>query len=79
VAADLEYSELTIGALIGHRGSSITSRYTHRADPALLAAADTIAARILQLLGGGHTIPEVPEAFAASPAEETARLVLRVA
>ena len=50
VAADLEYSELTIGALIGHRGGSITSRYTHRADPVLLAAADTIAARIVHLM-----------------------------
>lgn len=51
VAADLEYSELTIGPLIGHRGSSITSRYTHRADAVLLAAVDTIAARILELTG----------------------------
>jgi integrase len=46
VAADLEYSESTIGILVGHKQHSITSRYTHRADAVLLAAADTVALEI---------------------------------
>ena len=46
VAVDLGFSELTIAALIGHRGGSITSRYTHHADAVLLAAADQVAAHI---------------------------------
>jgi integrase len=52
VAADLGYSELTIAALIGHKGQSITSRYVHSADAVLLAAADAVAARIVTLLNG---------------------------
>ena len=46
VAADLDFSDLTIGALVGHRGRSMTSRYAHGADAVLLAAADKIAERI---------------------------------
>jgi integrase len=52
LAADLGYSEPTIAALIGHKGRSVTSRYVHSADAVLLAAADAIAARIIQLLNG---------------------------
>ena len=43
LAADLGYSDPTIGALIGHKGQTITSRYTHVADAVLLAAADAVA------------------------------------
>lgn len=43
LAGDLGYSEPTIGALIGHRGGSMTSRYVHAADAVLLAAADAVA------------------------------------
>ena len=50
LAGDLSYSELTIGALIGHRGRSITSRYVHSADAVLLAAADAVADRTLELM-----------------------------
>ncbi|HEY8065601.1 MAG TPA: site-specific integrase [Methylosinus sp.] len=50
VAADLGLSELTIGALIGHKGRSITSRYVHSADAILLAAADLVADRIAELM-----------------------------
>ena len=53
VAVDLGFSELTIGALIGHRGGSITSRYTHHADAVLLAAADQVAAHIALLMTNG--------------------------
>jgi integrase len=37
LAADLGYSELTIGALVGHKGRTITSRYVHSADAVLLS------------------------------------------
>ena len=53
VAGDLGYSESTIGALIGHKGASITSRYIHSADAVLLAAADAVAGRIAVLMEGG--------------------------
>lgn len=46
VAADLDYSDNTIGAIIGHSGTTITSRYTHRLDTVLIAAANKISAEI---------------------------------
>jgi site-specific recombinase XerD len=51
VAADLDYSDLTIGTLLGHRKASVTSRYAHHADAVLLQAADRVADRIAELLG----------------------------
>jgi integrase len=50
VAADLDFSDLTIGALVGHRGRSMTSRYAHGADAVLLAAADRVAQQISSLM-----------------------------
>jgi integrase len=50
VAADLGYSEPTIAALIGHRARSVTSRYIRHADSVLLAAADALANRIIELM-----------------------------
>jgi integrase len=45
-------SDTTVGALIGHKGRSITaSRYIHSADALLLAAADAVADRIADLMG----------------------------
>jgi integrase len=51
LAADMGYSEPTIAALIGHAGRSMTSRYVHSADAVLLAAADDVARRTLELMG----------------------------
>jgi integrase len=51
VAADLQLSEPTIAMLIGHKGRSVTSRYTHHADAVLLQAADQVANRIAELMG----------------------------
>ena len=51
VAADLEYSELTIAALIGHKKASVTSKYAHHADAVLLQAADAVSDRIAELMG----------------------------
>ncbi len=46
VAADLEYSEPTIAALLGHTSGGVTRRYIHKLDSALIAAADRVADRI---------------------------------
>jgi integrase len=51
LGADLGYSELTIAALVGHKGHTITSRYVHAADSVLLAAADAVAIRTSELMG----------------------------
>jgi len=51
LAADLGYSEATIAALVGHKGRTVTSRYIHSADAVLLAAADTVAKRAMELMG----------------------------
>jgi integrase len=50
VAADMGYSDLTIAALIGHKGRSMTSRYIHGADPTLLAAADAVSIMVCGLM-----------------------------
>lgn len=51
IAADLEFSELTIAALIGHKKASVTSRYAHHADAVLLQAADAVSDRLAELMG----------------------------
>jgi integrase len=51
LAADLGFSEPTIGALIGHKGQTVTSRYMHAADAVLLAAADAVAAETMIRMG----------------------------
>lgn len=58
-AADLGHSELAIASLLGHRLGSVTSRYTHAADAVLLAAADAVARRILDLMGEAEPAGEV--------------------
>ncbi len=50
VATDLGYSDITIGALIGHKGRTMTSRYAHGADAVLLAAADAVANRVVEMM-----------------------------
>jgi integrase len=51
LASDLGYSDSTIGAIVGHKGRTTTSRYIHPADPVLLSAADAIAAEIYVRVG----------------------------
>lgn len=51
LANDLGYTDLTIAALVGHKGRTITSRYVHSADAILLAAADAVAGRTAELMG----------------------------
>lgn len=56
VAADLDYSESTIGAILGHSTHTTTSRYVHRLDAVLIAAANRIADEI------GRQMTDKPEA-----------------
>lgn len=52
VANDLGFTEITIAALVGHAKGSVTSKYIHTLDTALIMAADTIAGYINGLLDG---------------------------
>lgn len=51
VAGDLGFSELTIAGLLGHSARGVTQGYVHL-DTALVVAADSVSARIAELLDG---------------------------
>jgi integrase len=51
VAAELGYSEFIIAGLLGHRAGSVTARYSHLPDRALLVAADAVSGEIERRLG----------------------------
>ncbi|TAJ95551.1 MAG: DUF4102 domain-containing protein [Reyranella sp.] len=52
IANDLGFTEVTIAALVGHAKGSVTSKYIHTLDTALIMAADTISGYIQGLLKG---------------------------
>ncbi|GAA4772985.1 site-specific integrase [Stakelama sediminis] len=52
IANDLGFTEVTIAALVGHSKGSVTSKYIHTLDTALIMAADTISGYIQGLLEG---------------------------
>jgi integrase len=52
IANDLGFTEVTIAALVGHAKGSVTSKYIHTLDTALIMAADTITGYIQGLLDG---------------------------
>ncbi|MBJ2154108.1 site-specific integrase [Paracoccus sp. IB05] len=52
VAATLGYSELTIAGLLGHAAGSVTARYAHVADAALVSAANRVSNVIARALAG---------------------------
>jgi hypothetical protein len=52
VANDLGFTEVTIAALVGHAKVSVTSKFIHTLDTALIMAADTISGYIQGLLDG---------------------------
>jgi integrase len=60
LAGDMGYSESTIAALIGHKGSTVTSRYVHAADAVLVRAADAVANETMSLLSEG-LVPQAAE------------------
>ena len=49
-AAELNYSDLVIGGLLGHAKRGVTGRYANTPDSALVAAADAVSARISEAL-----------------------------
>jgi integrase len=55
VAADLQFGDATIAALLGHKGHGITRRYIHSADAVLLAAADVVANEIERMMARDFT------------------------
>src|SRR3546814_13648621 len=54
MANDLGFTEITIAALLGHASGSITSRYVHTLDSALIMAADTVSGYIKALIEGAE-------------------------
>jgi integrase len=62
VATELGYSELTVKGLIGHAKIGTTQLYMHMPDPALLMAADRVAARIAAALDGTAEVIPFPHA-----------------
>jgi len=52
VAAELGLTELTVGALVGHRTGTVTARYVHQLDAVLVAAANRVADHIASALLG---------------------------
>ena len=51
LAADMGLADHTIAALLGHSRQTITSRYMHLADRALIEAAGTVANETIRLMG----------------------------
>jgi hypothetical protein len=52
IGNDLGFTEATIAALVGHSRGTVTSRYIHTVDTALIMTADSIAGYIQGLLDG---------------------------
>jgi integrase len=52
IANDLGFTEVTIAALVGHSKGTVTSKYIHTLDTALIMAADTISGYVQGLLDG---------------------------
>jgi integrase len=53
VAGDLGFSDSTIAGLLGHAAGTITSRYVHRLDQLLIAAANKVAGEIHRQMASG--------------------------
>lgn len=61
VAGDLGFAESTIAVMLGHAGNTITSRYVHRLDSVLVAAANKICGEVYrQMTGEGGKVLEMP-------------------
>jgi integrase len=61
VAGDLGFAESTISAMLGHAGGTITSKYVHRLDTVLVAAANKVSGEIYrQMTGEVGKVLEMP-------------------
>jgi integrase len=61
-ANDLGFTEATISAMLGHSAGSITGRYVHHLDSALIAAADCAARTIHRWMMGEESTPNGQDA-----------------
>ena len=67
VANDLGFAERAIAAILGHAAGSITGRYVHHLDAALIAAADRVSRSIYKMMNGEVAdVVAFPAAAAAS-------------
>lgn len=57
MAGDLGFSDSTIGAMLGHAGNTMTSRYVHHLDTVLVAAADRVSEAIAQAMNRTAAVP----------------------
>jgi hypothetical protein len=55
VADELGYTEATVAALLGQRSGSVTRRYIHQLDRALIAAADRVSSHISAAIGAADS------------------------
>ncbi|MGB3503488.1 MAG: site-specific integrase [Mesorhizobium sp.] len=61
VAGDLGFAESTIAALLGHTAGTLTSRYIHRLDTVLVAAANKVSGEVYhQMTGARAKVLEMP-------------------
>ena len=79
VGNDLGFTEVTIAALVGHAKGSVTSKYIHTLDTALIMAADTIAGYIEGLLDGKEFKQTAYAVDRASRKAALARFLLKAA
>ncbi|WP_112310363.1 hypothetical protein [Pseudogemmobacter bohemicus] len=65
MATTLGYSEFTIAGLLGHTAGSVTGRYAHMADVALVSAANRVSDVIARALAGEDVEGEIFPDWAA--------------
>jgi integrase len=62
VAGDLGFADSTIGAMLGHAGGTVTSKYVHRLDAVLVSAANKVCGEIYrQMTGESAKVLEMPK------------------
>jgi integrase len=59
VADELGYTEATVATMLGQRSGSVTRRYIHQLDRALIAAADRVSARISAAMTGSAEVTQL--------------------
>ncbi|MHA6687701.1 tyrosine-type recombinase/integrase [Mesorhizobium sp. A556] len=61
VAGDLGFADSTIAAMLGHAGGTVTSKYVHRLDSVLVAAANKVCGEAYrQMTGATAKVLEMP-------------------
>lgn len=72
VAGELHYSEVTIAALLGHTLGTVTGRYTHAVDAAIIGAANAVSEAIAERMTFGsetarRSVVEFPRHATVTP------------